>query len=134
MERALKKEIRKYKREIRGCLLASTKLSRRYLADISQTIDLFVEEQGVTSFPVVQAHFGTPEEIAKAFFAETDLSYLRKLISIKRVIAALLIAVFSVWFGSILFSAIESHLDPGYGIESGVYDIHNYIEVEEETT
>ena len=123
MERELKKAIRKYKREIRGCLLASTKLSRRYLADISQNIDLFVGEQGITSFPVVQAHFGTPEEIAKAFLAETDLSYIRRRLKLKRLIASTLIAALVIWFGFLLYMVIDANLNPGYGVESEVYNI-----------
>ncbi len=115
-----KKEIRTYIREIRSLLFVRTKETRRFVRDMEASITDFVEENDVRDIKAVHEQFGTPEEIAKAFFAKMPLSDVKRRVRLKRIVAAVLLAAFLVWavYLTILFVEGLKEVN-GYGVESG---------------
>ena len=116
----LKKEIKKYIREIRSLTFVQTKETKRFARDMEASINDYVQENGVTSIEEVREQFGTPEDIAKAFFAKTPLPDVKKRIRLKRVVAAVLLTAFLLWavYLTILFvDGLKGQ--HGYGVESG---------------
>lgn len=118
MKTELEKQLKRYFKDVRGCLLCSTKLSKKFIDDLAQSVDQFVEAQPEADIDAVKKHFGTPEEIAKSFLAETDINVIRKKIRLRRIVAGFLIAVLLIWGIAVGYSAVDSHLSVyGYGEE-----------------
>ena len=78
MKNELAAEVKRYKCRIKSNLLCETRLSKHFLADLSDAIDNYIEEKAVTRFADVEKHFGSPEQIAQSFFAETDITVIAK--------------------------------------------------------
>lgn len=111
-------ELKRYFKEIRRCLLCDTKLSRKFIADLAQSVDQFVEAEPEADIDAVEKHFGSPEQIAKSFFAEADINQIRKKILLRRFIIVLIIVALLLWGVVVGYSAIEAHLsNHGYGEE-----------------
>ena len=115
-----KKEIRTYIREIRSLLFVRTKETRRFVRDMEASITDFVEENDVRDIKAVHEQFGTPEEIAKAFFVKMPLSDVKRRVRLKRIVAAVLLAAFLVWAVYLTILFIHGLKEQnGYGVESG---------------
>ena len=118
MNNELAYDIKKYKRQIKANLLCSTKLSDQFLSDLSNAIDNYINENNITQFSDIQNHFGTPEQIAQSFFAETDIGVIRKKVRLKRIIACILLAALLIWGICVAISSKTSYDERGgYGVE-----------------
>jgi hypothetical protein len=110
--------VKRYKRRVKANLLCSTGLSRQFLSDLSDSIDNYIEENNVTRLEEVRDHFGTPEQIARSFLAETDISVIRKKVRLKQIILLALIAALLIWAVGVAISTKTSYdARGGYGIE-----------------
>lgn len=99
MLNSLQKEINRYCREVRSLLITQTKESKRFLMEFRASVNDYIEANNVRSFSEVRAHFGEPEEIAKAFLDTTQLVYIRKRLRIKNAVLFILLAALLIWFG-----------------------------------
>ena len=118
MDAPLKKELKRYKREIKHCLLCDTKQTKRFLTDFSASIDLFIAEQNAAEIETIRNHFGQPDQIAKAFFAQADINEIRKKIRTKRLLAGFLIAIVVLWGVFVGWAALDSIIsNHGHGEE-----------------
>lgn len=120
MKNELAAEVKRYKCRIKSNLLCETRLSKHFLADLSDTIDNYIEEKAVTRFADVEKHFGSPEQIAQSFFAETDITVIRKKIRLRQTVIWVLVVAFLIWATSITVSLIEGmqHNEHNwYGVE-----------------
>ena len=93
----LEKEEKKYYRQIRSLLFVSTARSKAFFSEFAESVDRFVAENNVTDIADVRAKFGEPEEIAKAFLAESDLYVVKKKLRIRRIVVALVLIVLLIW-------------------------------------
>ena len=114
-------DVKRYKRQIKANLLCSTKLSKQFLADFYDTVDIYVEESGVTRIEEIRDHFGSPEQIARSFLAETDVSVIRRRMRQKQALIYLLIAALLLWTAFVVTSTIIS--DSGRGGHGVTYMI-----------
>ena len=118
MNNELAHDVKKYKRLIKANLLCGTKLSKQFLSDLSDSIDNYIEENNIFQLADVQKHFGSPEQIAQSFFAETDISVIRKKVRLKQLILLALIVALLIWGVGIAISTKTSYDErSGYGIE-----------------
>lgn len=119
MKTELEKQLKRYFKDVRGCLLCSTKLSKKFIDDLAQSVDQFVEAQPEADIDAVKKHFGTPEDIAKSFLSETDIGYLRKRLRVRRIIAIVLFTGLALWGAYISYVATETYSTyHGYGVET----------------
>lgn len=124
MNNELAHDVKKYKRLIKANLLCGTKLSKQFLSDLSDSIDNYIEENNITQLTEVQNHFGSPEQIAQSFLAETDISVIRKKVRLKQLILLALIAALLIWGIGIAMSTKTSYDErSGYGEEFIVDEI-----------
>lgn len=93
MERAFKS----YKKQIKKLLLVKTDASARFLAELEDNVRDYIEAADVTDFSAVTARFGTPQRIAREFFAQTDIAAVRKKLDIRRGILAAALAALLIW-------------------------------------
>lgn len=91
------RELKTYKKQIKKLLLVKTDASARFLEELENNIADFVEAESVSDMERVCARFGTPEEIAREFFTNTDLSAIREKLRLKRTVAAVLMAALLLW-------------------------------------
>ena len=108
MKRDLAADVKRYQRQIKANLLCATKQSKQFLADFYDAVDIFVEESGVTRIEEVRAHFGSPEQIARSFLAETDVGVIRRRMRLKQALICLLIAALLLWTAFAVTSTIVS--------------------------
>ncbi len=102
------KALRRYKKQIRRLLLVRTPAAKRFLEDLDGSIADFTEAENVADIKRVEAHFGTPEEVARSFFAGTDISAVRRRLALRRALVCILLAALLVWgaaVGALYFEA-----------------------------
>ena len=122
MKNNLAADVRRYKRRIKADLLCGTKQSKQFMADMSDAIDNYIEEHAVTRLAEVEEHFGAPEQIARSFLAETDLSVIRKKVRLKQSVLYALLAALVIWTIAVAwsFAVTRLHQDEFYEIDLGV--------------
>ena len=107
------KELKKYGKRVRRLLLVKTDAAAQFLAELENNIADYAEADGIADISKIEARFGTPEAIAKEFFANTDIEAVRKKLTIRRVIAAVLIVALLLWGVALTALYIEGHNDMG---------------------
>lgn len=127
MSNKLARDIKKYKRQIKANLLCGTKLSKQFLSDLSDSINNYIEKNNITQLTEVQNHFGSPEQIAQSFLAETDISVIRKKVRLKQIFTFILVAALLAWIVAVAASAKKSYDSKGaYGVKTViVYEATN---------
>lgn len=80
MQKKLSKEIKTYCRAIKKALICPHSLKCAFMADIKSQILDYVEEIGVDSINIqdIKYRFGTPEDIARSFYSDQDMTRLQK--------------------------------------------------------
>lgn len=115
------KELRKYYRQIKGWLPCGGKIKRTLMANIAATIEGYIEEHPGIDFAAVQAHFGTPQQIASAFVDEMGTEELLNKLRVRKklvtVVTAVAIAVILLWAGVVTIALLD-YLNQmhGYGV------------------
>lgn len=119
MDRALAKEIRKYKKHVKALLICDSKTAKSYLSDLENGIADFVENSGATSIEEVITRFGEPEVVARAFFESADIRKIKRRMNIKRVLLAGVLLAVVIWAVAVSYLSIDAHLSmPGYFVET----------------
>lgn len=120
MKSGFEMELKKYQREIRSFLIVRTKESNRFMSEIKESMNGYIEVNNIDDIKAVREHFGAPKQIAKAFLDTAELTYIRKRVRIKNAVLAVLAAVLIIWlsYASILFvdGLISNHTD-SYAVE-----------------
>lgn len=115
------KELRKYYRQIKGWLPCGGKVKRTLMANITATIEGYIAENPGIDFAAVQAHFGTPQQIASAFVDEMGTEELLNKLRVRRklvgIVTATAIAVVLLWAGVVTLAYLD-YLNQlhGYGV------------------
>ncbi|MBQ6023138.1 MAG: hypothetical protein IJL25_09430 [Clostridia bacterium] len=108
---AFDRELKAYKKQIRRLLLIRTAASKQFSEDLESDIAAFAEAKNVTSVEEIAAHFGTPEQIARAFFAGTDIEAVRKKLNLRRAVIAVLLASLLLWGAALTALYVEARSD-----------------------
>lgn len=126
----IEKDKNRYLHKIKSLMLCNNKLTRQFIADMSESIDEYIAANHISDIAEVIKHFGSAEDISRSFLAKTDLSYLVKKIRIKRIIISFLLIVLALWGVVVGFAAIDTYKENrGYGIESDPYNLpEDYFE------
>ncbi len=111
--------LRRYLRTVRGMLPCDRKQKRHILKELQCSVDTFLAEHPDAEFHQLQAHFGTPEQIAASYIADLDTpTLLRAMHARKRVItivAATALAILLTWACVVTWAVINhSNTDNGY--------------------
>lgn len=94
---SFQKDLKTYKNEIKSKLICDSKVSKKFFEDLQNNIDNYIVENNAKSIEEIYKHFGTADDIAKAFFETTDIDTVKRKISIKKLIAVLVIAIVVIW-------------------------------------
>lgn len=127
MNKSLKKEIKKYIREINLNIICDFKTRRKYIGDLKASVFDYIDETNSESIDEIYSHFGTPQEIAKAFFEHADIRKIRKRMNFTKVLLIGVIIALVMWAGALIYAVIDANI-----INRGYYEewIGNSISVE----
>lgn len=102
------KELKNYYRRVSAWLPCRGPQKKRIMDHITDTVESYLAEHPETDFVALQAHFGTPEQIASAFVDEmgTDellnaLKVRRNLVKIAFICAFVLVAIWALAVASL---------------------------------
>lgn len=118
MQKKLKKEISKYLKEIILLLPGDSGSKRKYISGLKEDIyDFAADNESVTIRDIV-LHFGEKEEIAKQYMDTLDIKAVKRKLSIKRAVSAILIIALIVWSVAVFVGAVTSRneIQEGYFI------------------
>ena len=94
------KELKKYYRQISSWLPCGGPLKKQLMGSITATVEGYLAEHPEADFLAIQAHFGTPQQIATAFVDEMETAELliklhmrNRIIKIIFLCACILIAI-----------------------------------------
>ncbi len=121
---SINNEVKKYVKNIKKRLLYNTKESIQYLKNLEINIMEYIDEFQVTDITAIKCHFGSEEEIAKAYFETIDMKNIKRKINIKRIIAVFVAAIIIIWSIGAIITTIQANL------ATGSYSVHYEIEEE----
>ena len=118
----MKKQLSNYYREICRCLPCSGNSKKRILSRLKETINCYLEEHPEADFAQLEAHFGTPRQIADSYISELSVTEISQKIQIRKwilmIIGILCAAVLTVWLIAVGIAAInELGNSSGYIVE-----------------
>lgn len=90
----------------------SGKMKEPIIAQIRECVVDYIQEHPEADFEMVQAHFGTPQEIAASYVTEQDAAELLKKMGIKKkvlvIVAGVMAAMFLMWIGFVAWDTIDA--------------------------
>ncbi len=116
---AIEKDIRNYISDVGRNLVCSRKLKKQILKDIENDVLDYTDNKQITDINEIYAHFGTPEEIAKAYLSDAEPQNIKKAINVRKVIIAAVVAIIMIYLGVMFFIVYDAHNEThGYFTES----------------
>lgn len=117
------KEIKKYLKKVKLLIICDFATRRKFIGDLKNNILDYSETNDVQSIDDVYKQFGTPEDIAKAFFQDIDIKKVKMKMNFTRVILIAVIIALALWAGGIVTAVIDNHDQmTGYTVEH-FYDV-----------
>ncbi|MBE6813797.1 MAG: hypothetical protein E7523_13140 [Ruminococcaceae bacterium] len=107
--------IARYVREVNKELIATPKQKRKLFGDLKSDIHDRIADGKIAGYEDIVAHFGTPVQVAKDFFATADVKEIKKKLMIRRIIISAVLFCVLLWVGVVAYLK--------YDIQAGS---HNY--------
>ena len=115
------KELKTYYRDVQKALPCSVSQRRKLMQDIRCAVSGYLQEHPEADIETVTAHFGTPQQIAETYLAETPPQKLRQQLKVKKwivgIIAAAAACALLIWGIAV-----------GIALANELQDADNYIE------
>ncbi len=106
---SIEKETQKYISDVSSKLLCSSKKKKELVEDIRRAVLDFVENSGIKDISDVCKHFGTPEELAKAYMSELDPKQIKKKVNIRRAVTIALVVTIAILVIGLTIELIDAH-------------------------
>ncbi|MBR5570396.1 MAG: hypothetical protein IKW10_05830 [Oscillospiraceae bacterium] len=126
----INRQLRRYYWQIRRWLPCGHKQKNRYIRELSESINAFLQQESNADFQTVLARFGSPLQIASAYVDEMDTEKLLKRLQLRRrIMTVILVGVVSGLVATIIALGIQLEMTEdmanGYAvIEIEVTDTH----------
>jgi len=108
--------VAQYVREVNKEIIATPKQKRKLFGDLRSDIHERIADGKIASYEDVIAHFGTPEQVAKDFFATANIKEIKKRLMIRRIIVAAVVCCVFIYFA--YYSLV---------VEQRIDAIHRYV-------
>ncbi|MBR3974971.1 MAG: hypothetical protein IKJ88_03820 [Clostridia bacterium] len=105
----INKDIEKYISDVGTHLFCLKKNKKAVLADMREAICEFTENNEVNSIDDIYKRFGTPEEIAKAYIADTEPKNIKKAVNIRKLIVIAVVIALVMLAVSFAIAIFDSH-------------------------
>lgn len=97
----MQKQLNNYFREIRSYLPCSTKLKKSILSRLEETVNSYLHDNPDADFAQLEAHFGTPRQIADSYISELSVTEISEKLQIRKriliTVGAVCAAIFAIW-------------------------------------
>lgn len=107
----MKNKLNQYYRAIRRCLPCSGKQKQQIMDRIRQSVSSYMDEDPLADFSAVQAHFGTPEQIAHTYIAEMEIPDIAKNFERKKCVVTIIsiaaAAALLLWSTALIIALIN---------------------------
>ena len=124
----INKDIEKYLEEIKKNLVCSAAQRKTVINDLRNSIYDYVDETKATDIEDIYSHFGQPEDIAEQFVSETSGKYLKKSLSVKKVLITAIVALFTIALIFLTIDFIDSlNSNPTRVVETSAEEIDEEI-------
>ncbi|MBQ3518813.1 MAG: hypothetical protein IJA31_05770 [Clostridia bacterium] len=91
------KIIAQYVREVNKEIIATHEQKRKLFDDLKNDIRARIADGKVANYEDIVTHFGTPEQVAKDFFATANIKEIKQKILIRRIVVAVVVTcIFAV--------------------------------------
>ena len=118
------KEIKSYISDVGNNLFCSRKQKKQILADIENEVLTYAENKRITDINEIYAHFGSPEEIAKAYIADAEPQNIKKAINIRKLLVAAVIIALAMLAITFIIAIVDSHnANAAYFTETPIEEI-----------
>ena len=111
------KELKQYYHQISTWLPCGGRLKKQLMTNIRATVDSYLAEHQGADFAELQAHFGTPLQIATAFVDEMDTALLLQSLKTRRRIVRItflgVVIALTVWTVTLVIIWVTSVLGHG---------------------
>ena len=115
-----KSELKKYYNEISTVLICERKQKKAFIKDLSANVDEYLAVCPEADIDKIKAEFGTPEEIASSFIANSDTIKIKKKLDIKKLILIAVVVALAIYLAFIIISLIDVHTEAHGYMEEGV--------------
>lgn len=103
--------LRRYLRTVRGMLPCDRKQKRHILKELQCSVDTFLAEHPDADFSLLQAHFGTPDQIAASYLAGMDTPALLRAMRFRKwvvtIVGATVLAILLSWACVVTWAVID---------------------------
>ncbi len=124
----INKDIEKYLEEIKKNLVCSASQKKTVINDLRNSIYDYVDTSKATDIEDIYSHFGQPEDIAEQFVSETSGKYLKKSLSVKKVLIAAIVALFTIALIFLTIDFIDSlNSNDAYSVEEPIVEYDGEI-------
>jgi len=105
--------MRRYVRQVRSLLPCPAKQKQMIVEDIWENAAVFLQEHPAADYSQIEAHFGTPEQLAVSYVKDMDTGKLLRELRLKKrimtvIVSSLVIALF-IWAAAIIFIVADTH-------------------------
>lgn len=111
---------KRYIRSVSDTLSCSRKAKKQIVSRIRDGVEDYLLQNPDADFEMIQAYFGTPQEIAASYVNEEDAARLLKKMSIKKkvlvIVAGVMATFFLMWIGFVAWATIDAKAESGGGI------------------
>ena len=123
----MNRELTWYYRNILRLLPGTTKQKKQIMKMIWQSVSAYIKEKPQATIQEVQAHFGTPQQIAAAYLDEMSTSEVIKKIQTRKTVTSIICAAVALallmWGISLAFAMIDEK-----DSADGYYDVGCIVE------
>lgn len=121
--------MRRYVRQVRSLLPCPAKQKRMIVEDIWENAAVFLQEHPAADYSQIEAHFGTPEQLAVSYVKDMDTKKLLRELRLKRriyvLIASAAITVILLFAVTFLFCVADHYAtNRGYHVITPIEE-HN---------
>ena len=106
---AMQNEIKEYIKSVKKQIICPTAESRQMLRELQANVSDFVQENPDADMVQIVEQFGTPEEIAKMYIADTEPKNIKKAVNIRKLIVIAVAIIIAIVAVSCIISIIDNH-------------------------
>ena len=109
MKRApLNREIKKYIIDVKSYLICDWRTRQKFLKDLKNDINDFVDENEEVTIDDVRNRFGEPEKISRSFLEGADLKKIKRHMNFCRILAVTAAVALIIWAVGMTVAVIDS--------------------------
>lgn len=120
-DKQLNKDVNGYIKEIKSLLICDLGTKRKFINDFKNDLFEYIDSNSVSDIEEVYKHFGTPQDISKAFFENADIKKIKKKMNISKTVLIGVVAALIIWAVGVTAAVIDAHETETYIVDE-MYD------------